>query len=69
MFGAPTMNRTRDNLITNQVLYQLSYKGKMLAERLGLEPRKRLSPLDGLAIRSNTIMGPFQLYHIETHYN
>ena len=21
------MNRTRDNLITNQVLYQLSYKG------------------------------------------
>ena len=27
VIGAPTMNRTRDNLITNQVLYQLSYKG------------------------------------------
>jgi len=26
--------------------------------RLRLELRKRLSPLDGLAIRSNTIMGP-----------
>ena len=26
-FGAPTRTRTRDPLITNQVLYQLSYKG------------------------------------------
>lgn len=25
--GAPTRTRTRDPLITNQVLYQLSYKG------------------------------------------
>jgi hypothetical protein len=25
--GAPDMIRTRDPLITNQVLYQLSYKG------------------------------------------
>ena len=32
-----------------------------MAERLGLEPRKRLSPLDGLAIRSNTIMGPLRI--------
>jgi hypothetical protein len=27
LFGAPDMIRTRDPLITNQVLYQLSYKG------------------------------------------
>ncbi len=27
MNGAPDMIRTRDTLITNQVLYQLSYKG------------------------------------------
>ncbi len=25
--GAPTMTRTRDLLITNQLLYQLSYRG------------------------------------------
>ena len=25
--GAPSTTRTRDPLITNQVLYQLSYKG------------------------------------------
>ena len=27
LFGAPGRIRTRDPLITNQVLYQLSYKG------------------------------------------
>lgn len=27
LFGAVTMNRTRDKLITNQLLYQLSYDG------------------------------------------
>ena len=27
IFGAPARVRTRDPLITNQVLYQLSYKG------------------------------------------
>lgn len=29
--GAPTRTRTRDPLITNQVLYQLSYKGSYAA--------------------------------------
>jgi len=38
LYGAPTTNRTPDILITKQVLYQLSYKGK-LAPRRGLEPR------------------------------
>ena len=28
-FGAPTRSRTADLLITNQLLYQLSYKGLM----------------------------------------
>ena len=32
-----------------------------LAERKRLELLKRLSPLDGLAIRSNTIMGPLRI--------
>jgi hypothetical protein len=27
--GAPVRNRTRDPLITSQVLYQLSYKGEL----------------------------------------
>ena len=27
--GAPTMTRTRHLLITNQLLYQMSYKGKI----------------------------------------
>ena len=27
-YGAPVRNRTRDPLITSQVLYQLSYKGE-----------------------------------------
>ncbi len=30
VFGAGTKNRTRDLLITNQLLYQLSYAGNML---------------------------------------
>ena len=30
MFGAGTMSRTRDLLITNQLLYQLSYAGLAL---------------------------------------
>ena len=32
----------------------------ILAERLRLELRNRITTIDGLAIRSNTIMGPFQ---------
>ena len=28
--GAPTRTRTADPLITNQVLYQLSYRGKTM---------------------------------------
>ena len=35
VIGAPPMNRTRDNLITNQVLYQLSYKGKFWLPNVG----------------------------------
>jgi hypothetical protein len=35
-----------------------------LAERKRLELLKRLSPLDGLAIRSNTIMGPFLVFYV-----
>ena len=31
-YGAPTTIRTPDLLITNQLLYQLSYKGKTLVE-------------------------------------
>ena len=34
---------------------------KNLAVRLRLELRNRLSPIDGLAIRSNTIIGPHHL--------
>ncbi|CAB4221538.1 hypothetical protein UFOVP1636_355 [uncultured Caudovirales phage] len=30
-----------------------------MAERLGLEPRTRITPSDRLAICSNTIIGPF----------
>ena len=30
VFGAGTKNRTRDLLITNQLLYQLSYAGNVL---------------------------------------
>jgi hypothetical protein len=30
MFGAGTMSRTRDLLITSQLLYQLSYAGMVL---------------------------------------
>ena len=37
-----------------------NYKG-LLAERLRLELRNPLSRVDGLAIHSNTIMGPFLL--------
>ena len=36
--GAPAMIRTRDILITKQVLYQLSYKGKTLVLTVGFEP-------------------------------
>ena len=37
----------------------LYYESNVLAERLRLELRNPLSRVDGLAIRSNTIMGPF----------
>ena len=30
-FGAPAENRTPDTLIKSQVLYQLSYRGKLLS--------------------------------------
>ena len=40
----------------------------ILAERLRLELRNRLSPIDGLAIHSNTIMGPFhELFTYRRH--
>jgi hypothetical protein len=54
------------------MLYPAELWAQFLAERLGLEPRTRLSPSDGLAIRSNTIMGSFHLLYggsgeIRTH--
>ena len=36
--GAETSNRTRNLLITNQLLYQLSYFGKKMVGDIGLEP-------------------------------
>ena len=36
----------------------LSYAPVVMAESLGVEPRSRITPTDGLAIHSNTIMGP-----------
>ena len=43
MIGAPRRNRTADPIITNDVLYQLSYRGtaRVLGERH--QPRKRPS--------------------------
>ena len=52
-YGAPTMIRTPDLLITNQLLYQLSYKGN-LVDGVGLEPtmplRRKIYSLLGLPI-------------------
>ena len=42
--------------------YRCATRECSLAVRLRLELRTRLSPSDGLAIRSNTIIGPHQLY-------
>ena len=36
--GAETRNRTRNLLITNQLLYQLSYFGTLMVGDIGLEP-------------------------------
>ena len=36
--GAKNRNRTRNLLITNQLLYQLSYFGKKMVGDIGLEP-------------------------------
>ena len=36
-FGAGNRNRTRDLLLTRQLLYLLSYTGKLVA-RIGIEP-------------------------------
>ena len=36
--GAENRNRTRNLLITNQLLYQLSYFGKKMVGDIGLEP-------------------------------
>ena len=40
--GAPRRNRTADPIITNDVLYQLSYRG--MARVLGERPRRRKRP-------------------------
>ena len=37
-YGAENRNRTRNLLITNQLLYQLSYFGKKMVGDIGLEP-------------------------------
>ena len=36
--GAENRNRTRNLLITSQLLYQLSYFGTQMVENIGLEP-------------------------------
>ena len=41
--GAPTRTRTADLLITNQLLYQLSYRGRVDALLANAETRKRKS--------------------------
>ena len=46
--GADTPNRTGDLLITNQLLYQLSYVGDTLAEEEGLEPSNTGIKIRGL---------------------
>ena len=48
MNGAPIRIRTRDPLITNQVLYQLSYKGSSLQISVGAV-RCKGEPCDNLA--------------------
>jgi hypothetical protein len=46
-FGAGSRNRTRDLLITNQLLYQLSYAGaQAIFARIGA-PVRNTSPLAG----------------------
>ena len=50
--GAPARSRTADLLITNQLLYQLSYKGKIVSDKLkikitNLNPSKR--PISAVA--------------------
>src|SRR5712664_1859363 len=42
--GAGSRNRTRDLLITNQLLYQLSYAGLRRIIGPGLRPRNRAKP-------------------------
>ena len=39
--GAPAENRTPDTLIKSQVLYQLSYRGKLLGDTL-IKSQERL---------------------------
>jgi hypothetical protein len=38
LYGAGNWTRTRDLLITNQLLYQLSYASSLMERETGLEP-------------------------------
>ncbi len=59
IFGAQGGTRTHDFTdLQSATLAALSPVHTNLAVRLRLELRTRLSPSDGLAIRSNTIIGP-----------
>ena len=49
--GAPTRTRTRDPLITNQVLYQLSYKGSGAASTIFCPSFKQKIPAYGRWLR------------------
>ena len=57
--GATSWTRTSHTQIFSLLLYLMSYRGIVLAERLRLELRNRITTIERLAIFSNTIMGPF----------
>ncbi len=69
MFGAGTMNRTRDLLITNQLLYQLSYAGFALesVEGGGLFRFKGrltrvLHTIEGMWLHHAAILAPDRIF-------
>ena len=57
--GAASWTRTSHTQIFSLLLYLMSYRDIVLAERLRLELRNRITTIERLAIFSNTIMGPF----------
>ena len=55
--GAPAENRTPDTLIKSQVLYQLSYRGKLhklyFEFSIGFEEAKKYRQANGQILRRN----------------